>query len=179
MDEDGLVVLDGAVELARALLHGNLHEEAGEEGAANVGVVILVLKGRRDEFEAVRLHDALELRADVVGAGEVAKGQEVLVAPLLYRVGVRRRLALEGVIGVEERKVVAVGVAEVRLHLVGALAVVGGADKDLGHREERGDGEDLVGAVELGRRDEHDGEGRVQRELGRHAAQRGELAVVV
>lgn len=103
----------------------------------------------------------------------------MLVAPVLGAVRVRGVLALEGVVGVEQREVVAVRVGKVRLHLVGALAVVGGADKDLRHREEGRDGEDLVGAVELGRRDEHDGKGRVEGELGGQAAERGELAVVV
>lgn len=46
MDENRLVVLDCAVQLSGALLHGNLHEESREQGPSDVVVVVLILKGR-------------------------------------------------------------------------------------------------------------------------------------
>ena len=136
------------------------------------------MERRADQRDVVGLHDAAQLGAHVVGARQVAVRQEVVVAPLLdVLAGLLGRLV--GVVGVQQRQVVAVLVRKQLLHLVGALARVVGPHPDLRHRQQRRDGQDLVGAVELGRRDEHDGEGRVERELGREAAQRRQLAVVV
>ena len=177
MEEDGLVILDGGVGLAVGFALGDLHEEAGDERAADVLVVLLVVEGGGDELELLALHDALELQAHVVGGLEGAQAEEVVVAPLsgVLLGGV----AFEGVVDVEEGEVVAVGVGEEVLHLVGAFAVAGGADEDLGDGEEGGEAEDLVGAVEFGRGDEHDGEGGVEGEFRGEAAEVGEVAVVV
>ena len=177
MQENALVVLDGAVVLAGSVLLGDLHEEAGAQGAADVLVVLLVLKGRRDELDLLALHDALELHAHVVGLLQGAEGEEVVVAPLL---GVLLRLgSLEGVVDVEHGEVVAVFVGEEVLHFVGAFASGGGADEDLGHRDEGRHGEHLVTAVEFGRADKHDCEGRVEREVGSELAELSKLSLVV
>ena len=62
---------------------------------------------------------------------------------------------------------VAARVRELRLGLVGLLALAVGAQVRVRHREHGRDRQDLVGALELGRDDEHLGELRLERE-GRH-----------
>lgn len=46
-------------------------------------------------------------------------------------------------------------------------------------REHGGDGEDLIRAVQLGRRDEHLGQLRIERKLGHQRAELRQLALVV
>ena len=179
MDHNKLVVLDRLVHLAvAALAHGNLHEEASQKRAADVGVVVLVLERRADQVNVVRLHNTLELGPDVVGARQVAVREEMLVAPTLHVLAVGLG-ALVGVVGVEQRQVVAVGVGKLHLHLVGTLARVVGAHPYRGDGEKGYDGEDLVRAVELGRRDKHNGKGGVERELGGHTTEARKLTIVV
>ncbi|KAI6768899.1 hypothetical protein HG531_011088 [Fusarium graminearum] len=100
----------------------------------------------------MRFHDALKLSANVVGTGEMSEREEVLVAPLFGAVGVRCGLALESVVGVKQGQVVSIG---------------------------RGNGKNLVGAVKLGRRDEHDSQSGIQRERRGHATESGQLTIII
>lgn len=177
MQQHILIILDRDIRLPTALLLSNLHEEPGHQRAADVAVVVLVLEGRADELDLLRLHNALELHADVVGGLQRAQGEEVVVAPLL---GVCLRVGgFEGVVDVQHGEVVAVRVREEGFHVVGALAGGDGADEDLRHGEEGGEGEDLVGAVEFGGGDQHNGEGGVERKFGGELAEGGKVAFVV
>jgi len=177
MQQHILIILHGYIRLPASLLLSNLHEEPGHQRAADVAVVVLILEGRAHELDLLRLHDALELHADVVGGLERAQGEEVVVAPLL---GVCLRVGgFEGVVDVQHGEVVAVRVREEGFHVVGALAGGDGADEDLRNGEQGGEGEDLVGAVELGGGDQHDGEGGVEGEFGGELAEGGEVAFVV
>ena len=53
------------------------------------------------------------------------------MAPLLDGIRIRRTLTLEGMVRIEKCQMVAVGVAEVRFHLICSLAVAGRAYEDL------------------------------------------------
>mmetsp|Transcript_42442 Transcript_42442/g.117469 ORF Transcript_42442/g.117469 Transcript_42442/m.117469 type:complete len:343 (-) Transcript_42442:655-1683(-) len=162
VQRDDLVVLDGQV-VAGALEVGDLHEEAGQQALADVGVVLLRVEVGALELEAVAVHDAHQLRAHRVRRLHRAVVDEIVVAP-------RRRLlvVLPRMVHVEQRQVVAVDVLEARLGLVRSARRLARPHERVGRVEHGRQREHLVGARELRRVEEHLGQLRVERELGHH-----------
>ena len=79
-----------------------------------------------------------------------------------------------GVVGVEQRDVVAVRVCELRLGLVRRLGRLLGPHVHVGRRQHGRYGQGLVAAAELGGRHQHLGQLGVQRELRHLLAHLGE-----
>jgi hypothetical protein len=147
VERDGLVVLDGLV-VPRGVEVRNLHEEARDQRLADVYVVVLRREfvGRERELEA--RHEARELLAHRVARLQRAGVKEVVVGPLLVL-----PVRLPGVVGVQQREVVAVDVREARFGLVRRALRLLGPHEDVGRGKHRDDGEDLVaGASEVARR---------------------------
>ena len=146
---DELLILDSLVNFAvAALAHSDLHEEASKKCSSDIDIVVLVLERSANQFNLIDLHDPFELSAHIVGARQMTVGKEVFMAPLLHVLAVLLG-ALVGVISVQKSKMIAVGMSELLLHLIGALPVVVGTDPYLRNREEGRDGEDLIRAVEF------------------------------
>mmetsp|Transcript_17153 Transcript_17153/g.49759 ORF Transcript_17153/g.49759 Transcript_17153/m.49759 type:complete len:203 (+) Transcript_17153:61-669(+) len=97
-----LVVLDREV-VPRPFEVRHLHEEAREDGAPDVGVVVLVVEVGGLELKAEAAHDAHQLGPHAVRRLHRPRVQEVVVAP-----GCGLRVVLPGVVDVEELQVVAV-----------------------------------------------------------------------
>lgn len=156
----------------------DLHEETGDEGLSDVGVVIARGEVAGDEGKIVADHDSGELLADIVGRLHAPLVDEVLVGPL----GILGIL-FPRVVSVEHRKVVSIDMHKVGLGLVcGSLqqptsfgAQVGllmcslthlsllGTNEDVWDAEERCDRQNLVRTLELGAVHQHLGQLRVQR----------------
>mmetsp|Transcript_15069 Transcript_15069/g.63555 ORF Transcript_15069/g.63555 Transcript_15069/m.63555 type:complete len:372 (+) Transcript_15069:2103-3218(+) len=168
-----LVILHGEV-APLALQVRHLHEVPRENRLADVQVVVPAGELRAPQVHVVTVRDAHELRADVVRGFHRPKVQVVVPGPLAVLA-----VLLERVVRVQQRQVVPLHVRELRLRVVRLLLLVARPDERVGHREHRGDGEDLVGASELRRDAHHLRQLRVQRELGHHLAHLGEVPVVV
>mmetsp|Transcript_48960 Transcript_48960/g.116583 ORF Transcript_48960/g.116583 Transcript_48960/m.116583 type:complete len:518 (+) Transcript_48960:640-2193(+) len=173
VQRDRLVVLDGLV-VPGGVQVRHLHEEARDEGLADVDVVVLGGELVRRQRQLEPRHQPSELLADGVARLEGARVEEVVVRPRPVLA-----VALPGVVGVEHSEVVPIHVREPRLRLVrGAL---GGLwpHEDVRRRQHRDDREHLVGAVVLGARHQHLGKLGVERELRHRRAQLRQVAVVV
>ena len=85
----------------------------------------------------------------------------------------------ECVIDVEKRQMIAVNVGKTKLGVVGRLLRLVRPNKALRHGEHGRDGEDLVGAVVLARRDQHLGELWIERKFGHDGAKFSQIAVIV
>lgn len=164
MNQNGLIVLDSRIGLG-GVLHGDLHEETGNQRPADIGVVVLVVEVGAQQLDAVRFHDALELRTYVIRALKMPQGAKVLVAPHLH-IGVPAHLALESVVQVQKGQMVAIGVRELRLHLVGTLSLRVRPNPWRRYGQEGDDGQDLVASVEFRTTDEHHGQLWIEGKFG-------------
>ena len=117
----------------------DLHEEAGEQALANVGIVILALEVRRLEFQLLARHHTQQLRAHGVCGLHATMIKEVVVAP-----SGRLLVILVRVVRVEQRQMVPVRVLEARFGLISRLGGFLGAQIWVGRVEHCDDGEDLV-----------------------------------
>ena len=153
---------------------GDLHEVSAQNGLANVRVVIPRREIRAHERKVEALANAHELRAHVVRALHRAMADVIVPAPIRIIFGLLVR-----VINVEQGQVIAVDVSELSLRRVRLLGLIPRANETHGHGEHGDDGEHLVRALELARRDEHFRQLWIQRVLRHHLTDRGQVTVVV
>jgi len=74
---------------------------------------------------------------------------------------------------------ISIDVCESKLRIVGRLLRLVRPNEALRHGEHGRDGEDLVRAVILARRDQHLGELRIERKFGHDCAKFSQIAVIV
>mmetsp|Transcript_35068 Transcript_35068/g.99431 ORF Transcript_35068/g.99431 Transcript_35068/m.99431 type:complete len:214 (-) Transcript_35068:1408-2049(-) len=173
MEVHHLVVLHREV-VPGPLQVGDLGKEAGNQGLANVQVVVFGLEVCADHVDIEALADADQLLPHAVCRLEGAVVEEVVVAP-----GRVLAVLLEGMVDVEKSHVVAVNVCEQRFRLVGCLLLFPRTHERVWGGEHRADGHDLVGAPELWRCHDHLCHLRIERELGHHSPDVGEGALIV
>mmetsp|Transcript_2661 Transcript_2661/g.9436 ORF Transcript_2661/g.9436 Transcript_2661/m.9436 type:complete len:429 (+) Transcript_2661:131-1417(+) len=169
VDVDLRAVGQRLVALLGVLLGGVL-EVAGADRLAHARQVAAA----RHDGDAVAVHDGQQLLAHVLRAPHRPRLHKVLEAP-----GARELGRLPGLVDGQQREVVALGLEELGLALVGQRLLLLGPVEDVLHREHGHDREHLVGALQGHRRDEDLGQRRLERELCHLAAQRRQEALVV
>ena len=82
MEVDELLIFDGGVVFRSLSFLGDLHEEAGGQGSADVGVVCWILERSRHEFDIIPFHHPLQLCSDVIGGRQRSMRQIMFITPL-------------------------------------------------------------------------------------------------
>mmetsp|Transcript_9474 Transcript_9474/g.20872 ORF Transcript_9474/g.20872 Transcript_9474/m.20872 type:complete len:262 (-) Transcript_9474:1130-1915(-) len=177
MDGDDLVVL-GCQVVPILLQVGNLHEEPRNQSLPDVGIILLVLEGGRHQGQPQPLHNPLQLVPDILRRLQAPPVHKIILAEEL-RVGSRQAMGLICVEDVEQAEVVPIHVGELGLRLVRLLLRLLGPQEDHRHTQQRHDGQGLIGAIVLGRRNEHLGKLGIKGQLRHQGTIVSQLPLVV
>ena len=134
----------------------------------------IAVASRADHVVLVPVHDPQQLLAHVPRVAHVFRLDEVVRAPR-----VRELARLPTFVRREQRQVVALCLVELGLLGVRLVFLVARSVEDARYGEHRDDRQDLFGALEFDRRDEHLGQLRLHRKIGHLAAEACQRTVVV
>mmetsp|Transcript_56637 Transcript_56637/g.123121 ORF Transcript_56637/g.123121 Transcript_56637/m.123121 type:complete len:454 (-) Transcript_56637:502-1863(-) len=165
----GLAIAQRLVSLL-CILFASVHEVPRGDAFANP---VVVATARRD-LQLVTVEDGEELLADVLCPLQRTRMHKVLETP-----GVGVFVVLPALVDGEEAEVVALGLVELALLLVGLGLLLLGPVEDVLHAQHADDGEHLVAAAKVHRGEEDLGQLRLQRELGHLPPQLGQQPLLV
>mmetsp|Transcript_12823 Transcript_12823/g.27654 ORF Transcript_12823/g.27654 Transcript_12823/m.27654 type:complete len:661 (-) Transcript_12823:60-2042(-) len=176
MDVNNLIILHSQV-TPRSLEICHLHVHRTRQRHPNgIGIVISISSPARDQRNVQPGHNPLQLLLHAARAGNGPIVDEIIptpLPPLIPRnVLVRRKR-------IQQRDVIARGIRELRLGLVGGLGGLPRSHEHLGDAHGRHDVHDLLGAIVVGTAEEHLRQLGVQRQFGHLTSEIGHVALVV
>mmetsp|Transcript_9026 Transcript_9026/g.22493 ORF Transcript_9026/g.22493 Transcript_9026/m.22493 type:complete len:450 (+) Transcript_9026:611-1960(+) len=175
MQRDELHVLRGDVRVAlAALLMCDVHEVSGEDTAGDVVEILRAAEFGRNERDVELLHQARELRPNIVGRTERSLIEVVVPAPLTVAVVVLIRM-----ICVEQSNVVATGMNKLGLCRIRSLLLRARPHEAVPARNHSHDAEHLVRAIKRRRGQESLCQLRLEGKPRHHPPDLCEIPVVI